>query len=109
MSPLTVPGRALVVVLLLLVATACAAPSRPASPSAAPAGAASQPAGASAGAAGSAPTAAPRPAKIRSAYVAIASNMLPSWIALDEGIYQKYALDVELSYIAGAAKISETL
>jgi ABC-type nitrate/sulfonate/bicarbonate transport system substrate-binding protein len=112
MLPLTVPGRALAVAMLVVVAMACAGPGRPASPSAAPAGAgaASQPAGASAGSpAGSAATPAPRPAKVRSAYVAIASNMLPSWIALEEGIYQKYALDVELSYIAGAAKISETL
>jgi NitT/TauT family transport system substrate-binding protein len=35
--------------------------------------------------------------------------MLPAWLAQDEGIFHKYALDVELSYVAGAAKIAETL
>jgi NitT/TauT family transport system substrate-binding protein len=35
--------------------------------------------------------------------------MLPAWIAKDEGLYDKYRLDVELTYIAGAAKIAEAL
>jgi len=49
------------------------------------------------------------PTRVRAAYVAIAGNMLPAWIAEDQGIFRKYGLDVELTYIAGAAKISEAL
>lgn len=82
------------------LAAGCAAPTRPASP-------AGDEATAAAPADRPAPT--PAPVRVRSAYVAIASNMLPSWIALDEGIYRKYGLDVELTYVAGAAKIAEAL
>jgi NitT/TauT family transport system substrate-binding protein len=46
---------------------------------------------------------------VRLAYVTIASNILPVWLAKDHGIYEKYNLDVELTYIAGAVKISEAL
>jgi NitT/TauT family transport system substrate-binding protein len=82
---------------------ACAAPSGSAGPAGAPA---------SSGPSAANPSASTAPApltRVRAAYVAIASNMLPAWIDVDEGIYRKYGLDVELSYIAGAAKIAEAL
>jgi NitT/TauT family transport system substrate-binding protein len=82
---------------------ACAAPNAPASPASAPS---------SGGPNAVSGSASPPPApltRVRAAYVSIASNMLPAWIDVDEGIYRKYGLDVELSYIAGAAKISEAL
>jgi NitT/TauT family transport system substrate-binding protein len=83
--------------------TACAAPNAPASPASAPSNG-----GPNAVSGSASPL--PEPlTRVRAAYVSIASNMLPAWIDVDEGIYRKYGLDVELSYIAGAAKISEAL
>jgi NitT/TauT family transport system substrate-binding protein len=35
--------------------------------------------------------------------------MLPAWLAADRGIYEKYGLDVELMYVSGLAKVSESL
>ena len=35
--------------------------------------------------------------------------MLPNWIAKDTGIYERYGLDVEMTLIAGLAKIAEAL
>jgi NitT/TauT family transport system substrate-binding protein len=94
-----------VLALLGSLLAACAAPGGPAASGGAPAAGSGQGA-----AAGSASAAAPAPpVRVRAAYVAIASNMTPAWIDEAEGIYQKYGLDVELSYIAGAAKISEAL
>ena len=55
---------------------------------------------------GEAPT---PPQRVRAAFVAIASSMLPAWIAKDERLYERYGLDVELAYVAGAAKIAEAL
>src|SRR5437868_5163157 len=82
-------------VALAVLLVACAAPSAPAAPSGA------------GGGAGAAPAAPPQ--RVRAAYVAIASNMLPAWLAKDQGIYDKHGLDVELSYVAGAAKIAEAV
>jgi len=47
--------------------------------------------------------------RVRAAYVALTGNMLPAWIAADQGIYARYGLDVELTYITGAAKIAQAL
>ncbi|HEY7060944.1 MAG TPA: ABC transporter substrate-binding protein [Chloroflexota bacterium] len=91
---------------------ACAAPSAPAAPAASGSqstGAVASGSQATTAATGGSQAAPAPPQKVRAAYVAIASNMLPAWLALDEGLYQKYGLDVELSYIAGAAKISEAV
>jgi NitT/TauT family transport system substrate-binding protein len=93
-----VNGRSLLGLALLalgLLVAACAAPGAPARPVPAE------------GQAASAPTVAP--VRVRSAYVSIAGNMLPAWIAEDQGLFQKHGLDVELTYIAGAAKMSEAL
>jgi NitT/TauT family transport system substrate-binding protein len=99
-----------VVALVGLVLGACAAPM----PRGAPAGAASGPASPSAAAggerSGSSPAAAPTPpVRLRAAFVAISGAMLPAWIAVDRGIYQRYGLDVELTYISGLTRIAEGL
>jgi NitT/TauT family transport system substrate-binding protein len=49
------------------------------------------------------------PVAANAAFVAISSAMLPAWLAADRGLYEKYGLDVELTYISGLAKISEAL
>jgi NitT/TauT family transport system substrate-binding protein len=49
------------------------------------------------------------PAHLSAAFVSIAGSMLPAWLAEDRGIYDKYGLDVELTYVAGQAKIAEAL
>jgi ABC-type nitrate/sulfonate/bicarbonate transport system substrate-binding protein len=51
----------------------------------------------------------PTQARLRGSYVVIGSTILPAWIAQDEGIFDRYGLDVQLTYIAGAAKNAEAL
>jgi NitT/TauT family transport system substrate-binding protein len=89
----------LVPLALAALLVACAGPSGASAPAAPPGGAS--------GPAGAAPAAPPQ--RVRAAYVAIASNMLPAWLARDQGLYDKHGLDVELSYVAGAAKIAEAI
>jgi NitT/TauT family transport system substrate-binding protein len=82
------------VVLLGLVA-ACAVPSPRGAPSGTAAAGAEVPQG--------------PPAPVRAAFVVMGSPVLPSWIAQDRGINERYNLDVELIYIPGQAKVSEAL
>ncbi len=97
------PRRALSLLICALLLAACASPA--AAPAATGAtGGATVSASASAA---SAPT--PAPTRLRVAYVTVASNILPMWLAQDAGIFDKYGLDVELLYVAGAAKVSEAL
>jgi ABC-type nitrate/sulfonate/bicarbonate transport system substrate-binding protein len=84
--------------MLGLVLAACAAPGP---------GATRAP-GAS-GAQGGTGTPAEPPVKVRAAYVTVAGAVLPGWIAADTGIYQRYGIDMELTLIAGLAKIAEAL
>jgi NitT/TauT family transport system substrate-binding protein len=90
-------------VVLGLLLSACAGPgSRPASE-----GTAGSPS--SAPAAERAPAPAP-PVKVRVGYVTLAPNVLPAvWLATDYGLFDKYGVDAELTYIAGAAKIAGAL
>ena len=79
-----------VVALVGLVLAACAAPM----PRGVPADAASGPASASTASggerAGSSPAAAAAPpVRLRAAFVAISGAMLPAWIAVDRGLYQR--------------------
>ena len=73
---------------------ACAGPAAPSAPAPGAAGASAS---------------APQPVRARVAYVTIAGNMLPVWIAEDQGFFRKQGLDIELIYIAGAAKIAEAV
>jgi NitT/TauT family transport system substrate-binding protein len=84
-----------VLTLVGVLLSACTAPSPPAGPSRPPDSRAS--------------TSVPSIHRLRAAYVSITGSMLPTWIAQDQGLYRKYNLDVELSYIAGAEKIAEAL
>jgi NitT/TauT family transport system substrate-binding protein len=47
--------------------------------------------------------------KVRAAYVVIGGPVLPTWIAKDTGIYERYGLDVEMMLIAGLAKVAEAM
>jgi len=96
-----------VVALVGLVLVACAAPT----PRGAPAGPAGAPAAVSGDdRSGSSPSGAPtQPVRLRAAFVAISGAMLPAWIAVDRGLYQRYGLDVELTYISGLTRIAEGL
>jgi ABC-type nitrate/sulfonate/bicarbonate transport system substrate-binding protein len=87
------------VALLLALLAACTPPSS--------GPAADRPAGADAAAAGESAPAPPR--RVRAAYVVLGSSALPAWLAEDQGLFQKYGLTVELSYIAGQVKIGEAI
>jgi NitT/TauT family transport system substrate-binding protein len=104
-----------IVLTLCLLLVACGGSTPSAGPAARPAagadgpsaGAGAPPAGA---AAAEAPTPALAPAKIRIAYVTLAPNVLPAvWLATDYGLFDKYGLDAELTFIAGSAKIAGAL
>ncbi|HEY7060942.1 MAG TPA: ABC transporter substrate-binding protein [Chloroflexota bacterium] len=98
---------------LLLVACAAPAAAPPAVPAAARASAAANGAnlapGGSVAPAAAPAAAAPAPARLRIGFVTMAPNTLPMWMAADYGVFQKYGLDVELTYIEGAARIGATL
>lgn len=87
---------------MALFVAACATPAPQADPAGAPVGAASAPSGA-------APAPPLAPAKVRIAYVTMAANTLPMWMAADYGVFARYGLDVELIYIEGAARIAGAL
>jgi NitT/TauT family transport system substrate-binding protein len=117
--------RLLSALAILTVLTGCggsAAPSAPASASAAatkPALAPSSPAekpssSPAASAKPSAPASASASAAaggnvIRSAWVALTTGQAPSWMAADGGYFQKYGLNVELTYIEGSAKTTAAM
>lgn len=120
-----VKGKVLVsLVLLGLLSVACAAPAAPtptptSAPKAAPAVATAAPAApakAAATPAAPAPTAAPKAAaapktltKLKAAYTAISANYVPVWIAKDEKLFEKYGLDVELTYIASSTTVMQAM
>jgi NitT/TauT family transport system substrate-binding protein len=101
------------IVVLIGLLVACAAPRYQGASTGAVPGAASTPAGAaSPGAQQPASSVVVKqgpPAPVRAAFVVMGSAVLPSWIAADRGIYERYNLEVELIYIPGLAKISEAL
>jgi NitT/TauT family transport system substrate-binding protein len=100
-----------VLVLVGLVLAACAAPPpRGASTSAAPGPASAPLPAAGAEQPASAPAAPPAPpARVRAAFVAISGAMLPAWLAAERSIFDRYGLDVELTYISGLTRIAEAL
>ncbi len=98
----SVSGGAIACVWLLTLACAAAAPAGP------PDGHGAAPSSAAAQVGPT--TAVDRPPQpIRVSYVSISGSMLPVWIAKDEGLYDKYGLDAEVIYIAGAVKVAEAL
>ncbi|HEX9076325.1 MAG TPA: ABC transporter substrate-binding protein [Anaerolineae bacterium] len=99
----------LIAVLLLLSAGACAAPPTPVppAPTGAP-GSTSAPTSASTSAPTAAPTAA-APDKVAAAWVAITGNQSPAWIAKEGGIFSKYNLAVDLSFVQGSQPATSAL
>jgi NitT/TauT family transport system substrate-binding protein len=102
---------ALVVALVPALLLACAAPaSRPSTPAssgsapqaAAPAAPSSSPT--SGGNRGSQP-----PRKLRLAYGFTSAEVVPMWVALDEGIYAKYGLDVEATLLQSSAQVAPAM
>ena len=93
MAGVAAGSRGLAVVALVVLVAGCAPPAPARSVPAPP----------------DAPAASAPLTRVRAAYVALTGNMLPAWIAADQGRYARYGLDVELTYIAGAAKIAQAL
>ena len=108
--------KAAVVAIVALLLATCAPPGSgtPAKPgggsgSAAPADE-GQPATAAPGTGGVGATVAPREVrKVRMAFGFVAPAALPMWIALDQGIYQKYGLDVEPTLMQSSAQIAPAM
>lgn len=100
----------------LTLALACTGPaitSRPASEAGAPGGAgapsAAAPAAANAAAAPTAASAAIAPRKVRLAYGFNTAEALPMWVALDEGLYAKYGLDVDAVLMQSSAQVAPAM
>jgi NitT/TauT family transport system substrate-binding protein len=88
---------------LLLVAAACLALACGANQTAPQASQRAPAAPASAGAPGAAPTDAPAPlVPLRVAYSELTPAQYPNWVAYEHGIYAKFGLDVQPSYITSA-------
>lgn len=49
------------------------------------------------------------PSHVRIAYSSISGNTLPLWVALDQGLFRKYGLDVEPVYIAGEPMMTQAI
>jgi ABC-type nitrate/sulfonate/bicarbonate transport system substrate-binding protein len=91
---------------LSVLAAACAAPSAPSAPSPPAAGGGSAAPGAAASSA-AAPAATMPPARMKliAAYGSLTTTQLPIWVTKEQGYFEKYGLDVELSYIDGSAGV----
>ena len=85
------------------LAVACAAPSAPSASPAAPA--ADGASGAVAGAAPATAAQSPERMKLVAAYGSVTTTQLPIWVTKEQGYFDKYGLDVELSYIDGSAGV----
>lgn len=87
---------------LILVAVACAPAPMPVTPTPTPVAAAVPTAAPTKAAATTAPTTAGSSplTKLRVPYTAISVAMSPTWVALEQGLFKKYGLDVTMDYIA---------
>lgn len=93
-------------VLVLTAGCGAAGPRAPTGPGSGPA--APGAAGASAAAAG-APATSPAPRPVRMAYGFISTTVIPMWIALDQGIFTKYGLDVNTTLLQTSAQIAPAM
>jgi NitT/TauT family transport system substrate-binding protein len=96
-------GRGLIAVALL---AACSG-----APASAPGGVAAAGAGASGGAAPAAGAVqAPPPLpKVTVSYSSVSGTFLPVWLAVDEGLFAKHGLDVDITYIASGTTSMQSL
>ena len=103
---------------LVLLATgvlflACASP--PAGPSPAPSTAAAPAAAGAAAVASETPSrrveaSAPRPlVRVPMAYSVLGGDPLPIWIAKEQGLFERYGIDPDLTYIGGSTRIVEAI
>lgn len=95
------PALALVAALAVGVLLACGAPAAPAAPTPAlPARAVPTPQPA-------APTAQPpERAQLRVTYGSVSGSMTPLWLAVDQGLFQKYGLSVDVDYAESNAGVA---
>lgn len=49
------------------------------------------------------------PSRVRIAYSSISGNTLPLWVALDQGLFKKYGLEVEPVYISGEPMMTQAI
>lgn len=47
--------------------------------------------------------------KLKIVYPALAGNQVPTWIAKDERVFEKYGLDVDLSYVASSTTAMQSM
>jgi NitT/TauT family transport system substrate-binding protein len=98
--------RLLSVSLLVLLLAACTG--APAAPAAAPASpAAVAPTAVSSAATASSPV--PLPEKVTIAYSSISGTFLPAFLAADEGLFAKYGVNAELTYIGSGTTATQSL
>ncbi|HLH25347.1 MAG TPA: ABC transporter substrate-binding protein [Chloroflexota bacterium] len=99
-------------VLAVLVGCSGASGAVPVSPASAPSAAApaarSRPAGQPAGSAG-APTDAAPLRRVRMAVAFVGTEVLPVYVAQDQGIYRKYGLDVETTIMQSSAQVAPAM
>jgi NitT/TauT family transport system substrate-binding protein len=99
---------------LLLVTVACGARSAgdaaraPDSPAARP-GTASAPEGSAPAAAQASAAPAPLPQKVVVSYSSVAGSFVPLWLAADQGLFAKYGLDAEVTYIGTGTTSMQSL
>jgi NitT/TauT family transport system substrate-binding protein len=110
--------RPLAVVMMALLAVACAAPSARPSEGGAPTGsspaaptgsAASNASAPNAPAAPAAPSAPAQPIKLRVAYSEVYPGATIPWTTADAGLFTKHGLDVDLSYVASTQTVPAVL
>lgn len=116
------PFRAALAFSLVLIACSPAASTPPAAPTSAPQAApgaataaptAAQPAAPAATAAPAPPTAAPTPVvqmtRITMASGAVSAVTAPFYVAIDQGIFRKYGIEVEMVQLTGGSQVSQAL
>src|SRR4051812_32861021 len=95
-------GRIALLLAALVLVAACTAgspPPRPAASQAVPGGAAGDP-----------PAAAPPPREpVRVGYAAIAGSFATPWMAKEAGLFEKYGLDADLTYIASGPTMLQAM
>ncbi len=100
-------GRSLGMVVCALVLLGCSGARAPTSSG--PPSAAAPPAAAPAPSAPEASAAPPEPRKVRLAYGFTTAAVVPMWLALEHGIYQKYGLDVDTTLMQSSAQIAPAM
>jgi NitT/TauT family transport system substrate-binding protein len=102
------PWAALVGLLVLLAACG-AQPATPRPPDSAAAPGSAAPAGAAPAAPAGAATPAPQAQKVMISYSSVAGSFVPLWLAADQGLFAKYGLDGEVTFISSGTTSMQSL